>query len=58
MDALEAGASGFFPKTEAATTMLSVVHAAAAGEILVDAKMLADVMRKVAARRAQELVPA
>ena len=57
VDALEAGASGFFPKTHAASTMLSAVRPAATGEILVDAATLARVMREVAARRAgrQEL---
>lgn len=48
---IEAGGSGFLPKTEAATSMLSAVRAASRGESLVDALTLARVMRRIAQQR-------
>lgn len=51
VDAVEAGASGFLPKTEAASTMLAAIRAAASGDLLMDAETLARVMRGVAAGR-------
>jgi DNA-binding NarL/FixJ family response regulator len=49
--AIEAGASGFLPKTEAADRMLDGVRAAARGESLIDAATLARVLRRIAQNR-------
>lgn len=55
--AVEAGAAGFLPKTEAATRILAAVRAVAAGESLLDSGTLARVLRSVSeARTAQRAV--
>ena len=47
IEAIEAGAVGFLPKTEGAPTILAAVRAAARGESLFEAEVLAMVMRRV-----------
>lgn len=49
--AIEAGASGFLPKTEAASDILGAVRGAACGEALIDATTLARVLRRIATGR-------
>lgn len=51
VEAVEAGASGFMPKTEAAEDVIASVKAAARGEILVDPQLLARVLQRVGAER-------
>ena len=51
VNAVEAGASGFLSKTEAARRFVDAVHAAAAGESLVDSDTLTRVLRQLAAGR-------
>ncbi len=51
VEAIEAGASGFLPKTEAASDILGAVRAAARGEPLVDSATLARVLRRIAGGR-------
>jgi DNA-binding NarL/FixJ family response regulator len=45
--AIEAGASGFVPKTQAADELLEVIHRAAAGEIVVPTKDLAGTLQRL-----------
>ena len=55
VEAIEAGAVGFLPKTEAAPTILSAIRTAARGEPLFEAEVLATVLRRVSGgRRAQK----
>lgn len=49
--AVEAGASGFLPKTEAAGRVLEAIQAAARGESLIDSTTLSRVLRQVAGNR-------
>lgn len=51
VDAIEAGASGFLPKTEAAGNVIAAVRAAARGESLIDSTTLTRVLRQVAVHR-------
>ncbi len=51
VEAIEAGASGFLSKTEAARDIVAAVRAAANGETLVDAATLARLLRQIAAGR-------
>lgn len=53
--AIQAGAVGFVPKTQAADQLIDVVRRAAAGEIVLPAEDLAGTLRRLQeARRAQE----
>ncbi len=45
--AIEAGASGFVPKTQAADELLEVIHRAAGGEIVVPTKDLAGTLQRL-----------
>jgi DNA-binding NarL/FixJ family response regulator len=51
VEAVEAGASGFLDKNAAIDDLLRVVHAAAAGELLIDPTMLARLIPELAAER-------
>ena len=51
VEAVEAGASGFLDKNTAIDDLLRVVHAAAAGELLIDPTMLARLIPELAAER-------
>lgn len=51
VEAVEVGASGFLPKTEAAGRVLEAIQAAARGESLLDSATLTRVLHRVAARR-------
>lgn len=51
VEAIEAGAAGFLPKTEAANDILAALHSAANGESLVPPGLLAWAMRRVHATR-------
>jgi len=51
VEAIEAGAVGFLDKSSAVDEVLRVVHAAAAGEILVEPRVLAKLMPVLAAER-------
>jgi DNA-binding NarL/FixJ family response regulator len=51
VEAVEAGASGFVDKNTAVEDLLSLVRAAAAGEVLVDAAALAELLPLLAAER-------
>ena len=54
VDAVEAGASGFLGKDEAAEELLSAAKAAAEGEVLIDPKTLARILPQVAREREQQ----
>lgn len=45
--AIEAGASGFIPKTEAADNLLSVIRRAAEGEVVLPAGRMSDVLERL-----------
>jgi DNA-binding NarL/FixJ family response regulator len=55
INAIEAGASGFLPKTETASRLLDAVRAAARGESLIDAVTLTRVLRRIAQDRKDRL---
>ncbi len=54
VDAVEAGASGFLGKDEAAERLLSAAKAAAEGEVLIDPMTLARILPQVAREREQQ----
>jgi len=54
VDAVEAGASGFLSKDEAAQELLSAVKSAADGEVLIDPMTLARILPQVAREREQQ----
>lgn len=54
VDAVEAGASGFLSKDEAAQELLSAAKAAADGEVLIDPMTLARILPQVAREREQQ----
>jgi len=54
VDAVEAGASGFLSKDEAAQELLSAAKAAAEGEVLIDPTTLARLLPQVAREREQK----
>jgi NarL family two-component system response regulator LiaR len=54
VDAVEAGASGFLGKDEAAEELLSAAKAAADGEVLIDPMTLARILPQVAREREQQ----
>ena len=54
VDAVEAGASGFLGKDEAAEELLSAAKAAAEGEVLIDPMTLARILPQVAREREQQ----
>jgi DNA-binding NarL/FixJ family response regulator len=54
VEAIEAGAAGFLPKTEAVTDTLATIRSAANGESLLSPTTLAWAMRQVAATRAAQ----
>ncbi len=54
VDAVEAGASGFLGKDEAAQELLSAAKAAAEGEVLIDPMTLARILPQVAREREQQ----
>ncbi len=54
VDAVEAGASGFLSKDEAAQELLSAAKAAAEGEVLIDPMTLARLLPQVAREREQK----
>jgi len=54
VDAVEAGASGFLSKDDAAETVLAAVKAAAEGEVLIDPATLARLLPQVAREREQQ----
>jgi DNA-binding NarL/FixJ family response regulator len=54
VDAVEAGASGFLSKDDAAEAVLSAVKAAAEGEVLIDPATLARLLPQVAREREQQ----
>jgi len=54
VDAVEAGASGFLSKDEAAQELLSAAKAAAEGEVLIDPSTLARLLPQVARERAEQ----
>ncbi len=51
VEAVEAGASGFLDKNTAIDDLLEVIHAAAAGELLVEPALLAKLVPQLAAER-------
>ncbi len=51
LEAVEAGASGFMTKTEAAADVLSAIKAAADGEVLIDPSTLTRLLHQVAGQR-------
>lgn len=51
VEAVEAGATGFLAKTEAADQVLSAVQAAAQGEVLIDPESLTRLLRRVSKER-------
>jgi two-component system, NarL family, nitrate/nitrite response regulator NarL len=51
VEAIEAGAAGFLDKNTAFDDVMSIVRAAAAGEVLVDPAVLAELLPKLAAER-------
>lgn len=51
INAIEAGASGFLPKTEAAGRILDAIRAAARGESLIDADTLSRILHRLAQGR-------
>ncbi len=51
VEAVEAGASGFLSKDEAADEVLSAARAAAAGEVLIDPALLARLLHQVSRER-------
>jgi DNA-binding NarL/FixJ family response regulator len=56
VEAIEAGAAGFLPKTEAATNILASIRSAANGESLLPPGLLAWAMRRVSATRSARAV--
>ncbi len=54
VDAVEAGASGFLSKDEAAQELLSAAKSAAEGEVLIDPMTLARILPQVAREREQQ----
>jgi DNA-binding NarL/FixJ family response regulator len=54
VDAVEAGASGFLSKDEAAQELLSAAKSAADGEVLIDPMTLARILPQVAREREQQ----
>ncbi len=54
VDAVEAGASGFLSKDDAAEAVLAAVKAAAEGEVLIDPATLARLLPQVAREREQQ----
>jgi len=54
VDAVEAGASGFLSKDEAAQELLSAAKAAAEGEVLIDPSTLARLLPQVAREREEQ----
>jgi DNA-binding NarL/FixJ family response regulator len=54
IEAVEAGASGFLPKDEAAANVLAAVKSAAEGEVLIDPTTLTRLLHQVAREREQQ----
>lgn len=54
IEAVEAGASGFLPKEEAAANVLAAVKSAAEGEVLIDPTTLTRLLHQVAREREQQ----